>query len=134
MPTTSDEEVERPKGDGDTSTMESAQAMGADRAKSFEYIPGETFQLQENSSSYEYLPGHLVSDNRPPTVLNNMAITPLGQQEERVDNGGLTPQSLDLLSLELREKSKDLCVKNISQTRRSISKSVPLRFEKVDFL
>ena len=38
--------------------MESAQAMGADRAKSFEYIPGETFQLQ-NSSSYEYLPGHL---------------------------------------------------------------------------
>ena len=130
MPTTSDEEVERPKGDGDTSTMESAQAMGADRAKSFEYIPGETFQLQENSSSYEYLPGHLVSDNRPPTVLNNMAMPPLGQPEECAD----TPQSLDLLSLELREKSKDLCVKNISQTRRSISKAVPLRFEKVDFL
>ena len=110
--------------------MESAQAMGADRAKSFEYIPGETFQLQENSSSYEYLPGHLVSDNRPPTVLNNMAMPPLGQPEECAD----TPQSLDLLSLELREKSKDLCVKNISQTRRSISKAVPLRFEKVDFL
>ena len=28
-----------------------------DRAKSFEYFPGESFPLQENSSSYEYLPG-----------------------------------------------------------------------------
>ena len=28
-----------------------------DRAKSFEYIPGESFPIQENSSSYEYLPG-----------------------------------------------------------------------------
>ena len=28
-----------------------------DRAKSFEYFPGESFRLQENSSSYEYLPG-----------------------------------------------------------------------------
>ena len=122
VPTTSDEEAERPKGDGDTSTMESAQAMGADRAKSFEYIPGETFQLQENSSSYEYLPGHLVSDNRPPTVLNNMAIAPPGQPEDRVDNGDLIPQSLDLLSLELREKSKDLCFKNISQTKHFFKK------------
>ena len=30
-----------------------------DRAKSFEYFPGESFPLQENSSSYEYLPGKL---------------------------------------------------------------------------
>lgn len=134
VPTTSDEEAERPKrlvglSDGDTSTMESAQAMGADRAKSFEYIPGETFQLQENSSSYEYLPGHLVSDNRPPTVLNNIRPQslamppPPGQPEDRVDkNGDLIPQSLDLLSLELREKSKDLCVKNISQTKHFFKK------------
>jgi hypothetical protein len=40
----------------DTSTLESVPAM-IDRAKSFEYIPGESFHLQENSSSYEYLPG-----------------------------------------------------------------------------
>ena len=98
----------------------------ADRAKSFEYIPGETFQLQENSSSYEYLPGHLVSDNRPPTVLNrpqSLAMMPPGQSEDRVDNNmDLIPQSLDLLSLELREKSKDLCVKNISQTKHFFKK------------
>ena len=31
-----------------------------DRAKSFEYIPGESFHLQENSSSYEYLPGMIL--------------------------------------------------------------------------
>ena len=135
VPTTSDEEAERPKrlvgmSDGDTSTMDSAQAMGADRAKSFEYIPGETFQLQENSSSYEYLPGHLVSDNRPPTVLNNtrpesLAMRPSpapGRSEDHVDHVDVNPHSLDLLSLELREKSKDLCVKNISQTKHFFKK------------
>merc|ERR1719300_1293675 len=47
-----------------------------DRAKSFEYFPGETFQaqLQENSSSYEYLPGHLLDNaagQRPDTVVSN---------------------------------------------------------------
>ena len=31
-----------------------------DRAKSFEYFPGESFPLQENSSSYEYLPGNTI--------------------------------------------------------------------------
>lgn len=50
-----------------SSTMESAQI---DRAKSFEYFPGESFPIQENSSSYEYLPGHLVND-RPATVVSN---------------------------------------------------------------
>ena len=46
----------------DDSTMESTRMV--DRAKSFEYFPGESFpvQIQENSSSYEYLPGHLVTD------------------------------------------------------------------------
>ena len=64
VPSTSDEENElrrrrrrplRPETAEDTSTMESVQLI--DRAKSFEYIPGESFPLQENSSSYEYLPG-----------------------------------------------------------------------------
>ncbi len=50
-----------------SSTMESAHI---DRAKSFEYFPGESFPMQENSSSYEYLPGHMVSD-RPGTVVSN---------------------------------------------------------------
>ena len=50
-----------------SSTMESAQI---DRAKSFEYFPGESFPMQENSSSYEYLPGHMVTD-RPGTVVSN---------------------------------------------------------------
>ena len=57
VPSTSDEETSRRRGPGqaDTSTLESVQMI--DRAKSFEYIPGESFPLQENSSSYEYLPG-----------------------------------------------------------------------------
>ena len=57
VPSTSDEETSRRRGPGqaDTSTLESVQMV--DRAKSFEYIPGESFPLQENSSSYEYLPG-----------------------------------------------------------------------------
>ena len=61
LPSTSDEDnerrrrLERRELSGDTSTMESVQMI--DRAKSFEYIPGESFPLQENSSSYEYLPG-----------------------------------------------------------------------------
>merc|ERR1711881_663856 len=29
------------------------------------------FPLQENSSSYEYLPGHMIHDTRPPTVVSN---------------------------------------------------------------
>ena len=62
LPSTSDEDNERRRRAQrreetaeDTSTMESVQMI--DRAKSFEYIPGESFPLQENSSSYEYLPG-----------------------------------------------------------------------------
>ena len=127
VPTTSDEEVERPKqlvgmSDGDTSTMESAQIV--DRAKSFEYIPGENFHCQENSSSYEYLPGHLVSDNRPPTVLNTRDDNDERPDTDQVDNGNndqLQP-SLDILSSELREKSKDLMAKNISQTKHFFKK------------
>ena len=127
VPTTSDEEtLERPKrcvggSDGDTSTMESAQ-MVADRAKSFEYIPGETFNMQENSSSYEYLPGHLVEpDNRPPTVLNNLqSAAALPDNFDTVDNA--KTKSLDLLSTELRDKSKDLMAKNISQTKHFFKK------------
>ena len=117
VPTTSDEEVERAKTDdcaGDTSTMESAQIEG--KAKSFEYIPGETYNMQENSSSYEYLPGHLVTDNRPPTVLQTRPDTPGHPQPHQV------AASLDLLSAELREKSKDLMAKNISQTKHFFKK------------
>ena len=129
VPTTSDEEtLERPKrcvggSDGDTSTMESAQ-MEADRAKSFEYIPGETFNMQENSSSYEYLPGHLVEDNRPPTVLNNVQAPPAGPDNDQFDDvdNNLHPVSLDHLSSELRDKSKDLMAKNISQTKHFFKK------------
>ena len=59
LPSTSDEDVGRRRrlGQEDTSTLESVQMI--DRAKSFEYIPGESFPLQENSSSYEYLPGKI---------------------------------------------------------------------------
>jgi len=35
-----------------------------DRAKSFEYFPGESFPLQENSSSYEYLPGNTICSEK----------------------------------------------------------------------
>lgn len=55
-------------GGGARSTLESTGQI--DRAKSFEYFPGEEFRMQENSSSYEYLPGHMVAD-RPGTVVSN---------------------------------------------------------------
>jgi len=141
VPSTSDEELERPRQlvnkvnmngmsdtGGDTSTMESAQMV--DRAKSFEYIPGENYQGQENSSSYEYLPGHLVSDNRPPTVLNiktslpdSLPIPSLAMAiPDNVDSVDALPPNLDVLSSELREKSKDLMAKNISQTKHFFKK------------
>ena len=91
-----------------------------DRAKSFEYIPGENYHCQENSSSYEYLPGHLVSDNRPPTVLNTRPDH--DHRPETRDNVDDAQPSLDVLSSELREKSKDLMLKNISQTKHFFKK------------
>ena len=60
--------VRRTSYPANSSTLESGAPI--DRAKSFEYFPGESFPLQENSSSYEYLPGHMVSD-RPGTVVSN---------------------------------------------------------------
>ena len=60
--------VRRTSFPANSSTLESGAPI--DRAKSFEYFPGESFPLQENSSSYEYLPGHMVSD-RPGTVVSN---------------------------------------------------------------
>ena len=114
VPTTSDEDIDRTKtddGGGNTSTMESVQIEG--KAKSFEYIPGETYNMQENSSSYEYLPGHLVTDNRPPTVLQTRPVSP--PQDS-------LPANLDLISAELKEKSKDLMAKNISQTKHFFKK------------
>lgn len=61
-------EDERHKEKQRTGTLDSAPI---DRAKSFEYFPGESYPLQENSSSYEYLPGHMIHDTRPPTVVSN---------------------------------------------------------------
>ncbi len=61
-------EDERQKEAKRSGTLDSAPI---DRAKSFEYFPGESFPLQENSSSYEYLPGHMIHDTRPPTVVSN---------------------------------------------------------------
>lgn len=55
----------RPSFPTNTSTLDSSHI---DRAKSFEYFPGESFPLQENSSSYEYLPGHMV-DDRPGIIV-----------------------------------------------------------------
>ena len=139
VPSTSDEEQR-----GDTSTMGSCSAQMT--AKSFEYIPGSSYQagnqgLQENSSSYEYLPGHLVADTRPPTVLNTRPDTAqdtqakVAEQFSQFADNLLRPRpatntdtvdthqpSLDLLSLELREKSKDLMAKNISQTKHFFKK------------
>jgi hypothetical protein len=60
--------VRRTSYPANSSTLESGAPI--DRAKSFEYFPGDNFPLQENSSSYEYLPGHMISD-RPGTVVSN---------------------------------------------------------------
>ena len=144
VPTTSDEEVDGQKQpehvlganrnyEGDTSTLESVQMV--DRAKSFEYIPGSSFQLQENSSSYEYLPGHLVTDNRPPTVLTRRP----GSEAAHISSGGSSilqlqgrsreslhlaqiGAELDTLSAELKEKSEELLARNISQTKQFFKK------------
>ena len=69
-------------GGGARSTLESNQI---DRAKSFEYFPGESFPMQENSSSYEYLPGHMVAD-RPGTVVSNYNREE--EDDEKDGNGG----------------------------------------------
>ena len=65
--TTSEDERQKAS-DKRSGTLDSAPI---DRVKSFEYFPGESFPLQENSSSYEYLPGHMIHDTRPPTVVSN---------------------------------------------------------------
>ena len=77
-------ERRRPSFPTNTSTLESASHI--DRAKSFEYFPGESFPLQENSSSYEYLPGHMV-DDRPGTVASKRgeSVTTAATQAEKID-------------------------------------------------
>ena len=110
-----------------TSTMESAQI---DRAKSFEYFPGESFPIQENSSSYEYLPGHLVHD-RPGTVVSNYqneldvsGVTSLSESTS-YDGGErsrmIDPQMLDddatNLAQELNAKSKELLQAHVKKTK-----------------
>jgi len=146
VPSTSDEEsgrrrilermalrLDQRETGGDTSTLDSVQMI--DRAKSFEYIPGESFPIQENSSSYEYLPGHLVPEQRPPTVLNlgpadHLDATlagPSGSQRTRSEsvpsssrsganqNSNTTEimndQGLDQLAKDLKGKSKELYAK-----------------------
>ena len=59
----SDKKERNKRGQADTTSEDEKNKGGTldsapiDRAKSFEYFPGESFPLQENSSSYEYLPG-----------------------------------------------------------------------------
>ena len=72
--------VRRTSYPANSSTWESGAPI--DRAKSFEYFPGESFPMQENSSSYEYLPGHMVSD-RPGTVVSNHPQDKSGNEEGR---------------------------------------------------
>ena len=162
-PSTSDEDVNRQQilnvmvhrldqreTGGDTSTLDSVQMI--DRAKSFEYIPGESFPIQENSSSYEYLPGHLVPEQRPPTVLNLSPHPSL--RHRRQDNGDSSnardtaslsrpqpvpsgsnvvqnasplvdrahDQELDQIAKDLKGKSKELYAVNISMTKHFYKK------------
>lgn len=159
VPSTSDEEsgrrrilermalrLDQRETGGDTSTLDSVQMI--DRAKSFEYIPGESFPIQENSSSYEYLPGHLVPEQRPPTVLNlgpgedalidPTLAGPSGSQRTRSEsvpsssrsfanqNSNTTEimndQGLDQLAKDLKGKSKELYAKNVSMTKHFYKK------------
>ena len=63
LPPMSDKKEKNKRGQADTTSEDEKNKGGTldsapiDRAKSFEYFPGESFPLQENSSSYEYLPG-----------------------------------------------------------------------------
>lgn len=147
VPTTSeDEEGGHRRQQPDSSTMESTRMV--DRAKSFEYFPGESFPIQENSSSYEYLPGHLVNEQRPPTVLNrrpdsevssllaetSSVYSSLGQEHRRNENnreetdGGRNEETdqgannLDGVQAELRKRSENLLSANISQTKHFFKK------------
>ena len=65
-----------------------------------------------------------MSGNRPINVPSDDHDDDQRPEPEQVDNGGndqLAP-SLDILSLELREKFKDLMAKNISQTKHLFKK------------
>ena len=95
----------RPSFPTNSSTLESASHI--DRAKSFEYFPGESFPLQENSSSYEYLPGHLV-DDRPGTVASKRGEV----LQDKVD-----PEK----ALGARDTSEDLTTEDTTSPRSSSS-------------
>ena len=87
--------VRRTSYPANSSTLESCAPI--DRAKSFEYFPGEAFPMQENSSSYEYLPGHMVSD-RPATVVSNHPPDNLKQKigRENVDGAAINnPRTIE---------------------------------------
>ena len=68
--------------------------------------------------------GHLVNDQRPPTVLN---VIPPAQDEETQSRDEETVEQeaaaavsgtdLDLLSAQLRDKTRDLLAANLSQTK-----------------
>ena len=124
--TTSDEERFKSSTAAPTasSTMESAQI---DRAKSFEYFPGDAVDervlpsaaQQENSSSYEYLPGHLVSDQRPGTVVSNYRNEEESNSSERRMDGLLEDEDLRLyLGEELNDRSRQLLEAHFRKTRR----------------
>ena len=82
--------VRRTSYPANSSTLESGAPI--DRAKSFEYFPGESFPLQENSSSYEYLPGHMISD-RPGTVVSNHPGDEMRAKGEENIDGASIPNS-----------------------------------------
>lgn len=102
-----------------TSTLESGAPI--DRAKSFEYFPGESFPLQENSSSYEYLPGHMVQD-RPGTVVSNRPPASAEEEDSTSTSSGAPPArkqfgQLDRLASELMDKTSQLHFAQVSQTK-----------------
>ena len=142
-PTTSDEENKRTldrKVKTNTSTLESAQI---DRAKSFEYFPGDSVPIQENSSSYEYLPGHMVND-RPGTVVSNYqgdelsGISFLTRTESSCSsnvnniinnankahsvNDGNFDRELQCIAEELNERSKELLQAHMHKTKKFYKK------------
>ena len=119
--TTSEDERQKQR----SGTLDSAPI---DRAKSFEYFPGESFPLQENSSSYEYLPGHMIHDTRPPTVVSNR---PAGGSSSSNLSPTTSPSVQSTSSNAVVSSSKKKCPP-ISRTQlvNDIAKLAPLLMEK----
>ena len=73
---------------------------------------------------FTYLVGHLVPEQRPPTVLNTVAagLSRPDSAHQSSRSSEIDAINLDIMTLELRDKSKELLAANLSQTKHFFKK------------